>query len=77
MAHRGGRQAAQVKPLQRIESGFSTTINKGKLWVAVWRKFTRPNGAEFSDIDDEMYATPDEWREIVKQITALLEGLPE
>lgn len=57
-----------------IKSGFSSTIDKGKLWVAVWRKHVNPAGRVFLDIDDELYATPDEWREIIKQIETLLES---
>ena len=49
-------------------------ITDGQLYVAVWRRHRNHKGDEYSDIDEEMYASPDEWREIVKQITALLES---
>ena len=59
--------------LNRIETGVSTNIQPGKFWVAVWREFTNHLGRPDSDIIEELYATPEEWREIIKQVSELLD----
>ena len=58
----------------KIVTGPSTVFEKGSLYVAVWRQHKNHKGEDYSDIDEELYATPDEWREIIRQISALLDA---
>lgn len=58
----------------RIQSGASGFAGyRGELYVAVWRRHRNHKGEPYDDIDEELYATRDEWREIIRQISALLE----
>lgn len=56
----------------KVEVGRSR-FRSGEVYVAVWRRHKRPDGGTYDDIDEELYATPGEWREIVRQISELLE----